>query len=73
MIYPNGLVANLITRIRARIQRVTNGDTKSQCFCVKDPATGEIIAVSWFSTETNPPKTLRETEEQFNAAYRSEE
>jgi predicted N-acetyltransferase YhbS len=65
MIYRNGLQGDTIEHFRTRILRQTGGDLAAYCFTAKDINSGDIVGVSWWRVNGNPPKTKTE----FDAAY----
>lgn len=71
MIYPNGLKQDLITRLRTRFLHATQGDIGVSCSCAKDASSGEILGVSWWTLEPNPPRTEEQLDAQFTEAYAS--
>ena len=65
MIYRNGLQEDTMAHFRSRMHRLTGDDFASWCFTAKDITSGDIIGVSWWGVDDNPPKTQAE----IDAAY----
>ncbi|KAK0933204.1 hypothetical protein LTR48_005067 [Friedmanniomyces endolithicus] len=63
MLYPRGLTPDLMTELRARLLRETEGGKLGDtCFAAKDSETGEIVAVSKWAVNLHPATTRAEAE-----------
>jgi ribosomal protein S18 acetylase RimI-like enzyme len=68
MIYRNGLQEDTMEHFRSRILRQTDGALATHCFTAKDINSGDIIGVSWWRVNDNPPKTKADIDVAYEQA-----
>ena len=65
MIYRKGLQEDLMEMFRHRLRRQTGGELAEWCFCAKDISSGDILGVSWWDINQNPPQSKAEIDKQY--------
>ncbi|KAK3092151.1 hypothetical protein LTR53_019749, partial [Teratosphaeriaceae sp. CCFEE 6253] len=65
MVFPHGLQPDLITELRDRMLRETNGRISEFCSAAKDTVTGKIVAASRWAVKMHPPATQAEVDAEY--------